>query len=370
MPARRDDKKSLKIVEEDSSDEEDVLRLKGGSAEAERVARIQKAPEPEQATRIGGLAPEVDRRSQEPDIDVIIDSPDTAPDPETFWSKDGRAKPAPYGWFVLILLIVGLAVVASTMLGPEEAVSETDIAREASVEKIEENQVADAEAREVVEAAEETLAKYLAVGSVEELLPLVRQRERVEPLIRDWYSRHPFQPQTFERLTRFSSVNIARHSFWQTVSMVEEGGTAIVLLEELPDAKILVDWETSVRYQPMDWEAFVQDRPEVERLEFRVLAEPDLAGLYAHEFSNEDLWRGFVLSTRDSPEYLIGYASRGTPLEKNLIEAYRRNGWKPVALVLSLSRPAGTQSPRGVVIEDLISPHWVIAERRSERSEK
>ncbi len=99
LKGEKEQKAELRVIEEETHSEE-VLRL--GGEKVEKVARIVVAPPVELPMRLPTEEPDADRRSHEPDIDVIIDDAKDSEDLEDGW-REGKGKaPVPYGWFVLI----------------------------------------------------------------------------------------------------------------------------------------------------------------------------------------------------------------------------------------------------------------------------
>lgn len=355
------------MVEEEDSPSEEVLRLEeqGEGATAKPVDRLPVAPPPEVATRLDFDEVDDERRSHEPDIDVIIEGREKSADPEEEWTATRR--PVPYGWFVLIALVVGAALVVSTMVGRPDGPSESEVVREAAVERGQADEEAEREARALVEEVESTIAGFLAADEVDDLLPHVRHVDRVRPLIEGWYERREMTPRAFDRLVVFEPINFGMSSFWKAVVTVETAGgqreeMEPMLLEQFEDGSVKVDWETAVCHQPMPWEEYVRQLPEGSSMDFRVVLEPDLAGFYSHEFQDEEVWRVFQLSAFGSDDFVFGYLRRGSELEREIYELFLENQQGPLSLLLRLSRPEGARSPRGVEIEEVISPQWLIIE--------
>ena len=354
------DKKKLRVVDEDGLTEE-VLRLGAKGKAPEAVERVQVPRVPEIAPRlekVGGLE-DFDRRSIEPDIDSIIglgDGDGAAGEME--WMSAREKKPVPYGWFVLIfLLVAGLAGTSALMiLGSDDETGE--VAREAAVERLEADEADEAEAEALVESIEECLRRYIAADSIDDMLPLVRDSERVKPLMEDWFARHPITPRVFGGLGVFQPLDIEGRLFWLITCQVKGDESETVLMEQTEDGGVFVDWETQVCYQPMSWDDYLEKRPEVESLDFRVYLQPDWGGFYSHEFSEEERWSVYRLTTKGSEEYLFGYIPKGSALDELVMKLSKANRGYPVALHLRLRIPEGTQSPRGVVIEEIVSERW------------
>jgi hypothetical protein len=354
------DKKRLRVVDEDVETEE-VLRLgdkgKGGAP----VERVPLPRVPEVAPRLekaGGLE-DFDRRSLEPDIDSIMppgESGNFGGDME--WMTSEEKKPVPYGWFILIFLLLGGLLATSAILILRSDSSDVEVAKQAAVERVEENKEDEAEAEALVEAIEDNLTRYIGAESVEDLIPLVRDPERVGRLMEDWYRRHPIRARKFDGLGVFQPLDLEGRLFWLITCLVKGDKSETILMEQTEDGRVFVDWETQVCYQPMAWNDYVGKRPEGESIDFRVYLQVDWGGFYSHEFSDEERWRVYRLWTRDSEEYLFGYVPRGSELEARLNKLCEANRGSPVALLLRLRIPEGSTSPRGVLIEEIISERW------------
>jgi len=118
-----------------------------------------------------------------------------------------------------------------------------------------------------------------------------------------------------------------------------------------------VDWETLVCYQPMKWDDFAAQRPTGTSLDFRVYVERD--SFYSHEFADEKLWTCFRLTALDNEEALFGYARSGSEEAQAMLRMINENDGRKASLILRLIIPEGVRSPRGVVIESLLSARWI-----------
>ncbi|MEM1083463.1 MAG: hypothetical protein AAGI48_05030 [Verrucomicrobiota bacterium] len=358
----QDPEKKLRVLEEE--DTEEVLRLGGLKKKPEVVEKVVVPRKPEEAARLESLVnlDDLDRRSIEPDIDTIIDG-ESEPvyDGEQEWAPK-EDRPVPYGWFVLVFLFIAALVTTALIQIQRSADGEGEVARQVAVERLEEDERADAEAYALVEAVEEILRKYLTTSSHSELLPLVRDPERVRPLMEEWYARNPKKSREFDGLGVFQPLDINGRLFWLATCMVKDAEHETVLIEQTQDGKVLIDWESQVCYQPMAWERYVEKRPAGGELDFRIYLQPDLQGFYSHEFSDEEKWNVYRLTAKDSEEYLFGYVLRGSELDELLLRLVRENQGYPASLYLRLGIPEGTTSPRGVLIKELLSERWALVD--------
>lgn len=352
----------LRVVEEESSATEEVLRLDGGNVVP--VGRLKLPPVPEKADKLSADKPEFNRRTHEPGVDELIEDFVEQVDPEEQWKEVDRRKAVPYGWFVLILVFIMAAVAGGLWWGGvgEEEVQEV---REEVRQRVEVDVMAEQEAIAFVETIEAGLRDYTIAHDVDSLMRHVRDVERVGPLMVDWYSRHEPGTPDFVRMGGMAPVMLGGHEFWQVVYENEAGKSRKVLMA-IEDGVAKVDWETDVCYQPLEWDEYVKRLPEGAALDFRVQYVPDMMAFYSHEFQNENLWHAYQLGAMGSDEYLIGYVRRGGELDGRLTRLFESNAGNPVSAVLRLRRPSGTKSPRGVVIEEMISENWVIIREEEE----
>lgn len=341
----------------DEGQTEEVLRLHEKGTEV--VERIQVPPSPEEAERLeqNKLDEEARRRSVEPDIDEILEKKKLEDDE---WM--GGRKPVPYAWFLLIFLgIAALSITSLVMIGRSKSGAAAEAVR-AAAEIVEADKQEDRKAAALVEKIEESLTAYLAAESVEEMLPLVREPDRVRPLMDEWYASHPIKARQFEGLGVFQPFTLEGRLFWLITCLVEGEKSETLLVEQTQDGRVLVDWETHVCYQPIPWDDFVVRRPEGKAMDFRIYLQPDPGGFHSHEFRDEDEWVVYRLMAKGSDEYLFGYVPRGSELAGRIDEQVKANRGTPAALYLRLLRPEGTRSPRGVLITEVLSNRWALVE--------
>jgi len=357
MKDQKKKKPGVKVVEED---DDAVVRI----GDEEQPVLLDGVPKRDRADvdprRLDlETKPTYEVRSEEPTADKILDMEELeAPDEAMEKKWGGEAKGwmvIPWGWFVLVALgCGGLAVWSLQQI--RENQPEAIKAAQAKVAEIElKEQMRQAEAKKLYERLEARVQAYLAADSIPELLKHVREPERVEPLMKKWYAKHPLKAVGFEKFYAFRPVTLERRPFW-TINAKTADGPRSLLVEQTGDDDGRIDWETDVCYQPTDWESFVTGRPEG-KFDFRVRAKRDL--FYAHEFADDKRYRCLRLTTRGSDEYLFGYVLRGSEAERLIFQAAGRFR-KPVSVILRLGFLPGSRSERSVMIYEVTSKHWCL----------
>jgi len=139
--------------------------------------------------------------------------------------------------------------------------------------------------------------------------------------------------------------------------MLASGELRSLLIETDGMGEPRLDWETFVCHQPMPWDEFARNRPQDKPMDFRVYVEAD--HFFSHEFSDSNQWLSFRLTALDADETLFGYLRTDHEDVQRMLACLRYNQGRKTSLILRLNVPHGLQSPRGVVIEKLMSPRWI-----------
>lgn len=294
----------------------------------------------------------------EPDLAAMMAKPEEtlSNSPEEEWTvRETPRKPAPWGWFVLagMAAAVGVVWALSSLRSADEAAT---LERAAASAMIRTNEEDYRTAEAMVDRLQAALAAYCEAATVDALSAIVRHPRRVRPLMESYYETNEITSAPLERILRLEPTILeGRTNFW--VARLQTGGRTLNLLLESDDDEVRVDWETAVCHQPMDWDRFVTERP-VGSEEFRVFLAPDR--LYSHEFVNASQWLCFRLTALNSPEFVYGYARKESETGRRLAEITQRRSDRESTLLLRLTVPEGLNSPRGVVIERIVSPFWII----------
>lgn len=205
-------------------------------------------------------------------------------------------------------------------------------------------------------ADSEALAlKFLNATAVDQLLPLVRNPELVEPKMRKFYQEGNLKAEGISQfntkefppsLNGFRSVSIVTGDFEQK---------SMVFTDTVGEMK--VDWESWVGWSEMSWKEFVTAKP-LEAKTFRVIL--STVNYYNFDFKDEDRWQSYRLEFPDHEHSIYGYVERFSDLAKAIAS---NEDEKETALMLSL-KFLPNESTDQVVIERLVNTGWLEHEEK------
>lgn len=362
--ARKDKAVKLKVVEDSNSESDAAIRLDGpdgrGGLRGPQVARAEPGKEPDEVSRRLDLPDrdEVELRTHQPGIEALMDGGVVVQESlEEHWADAAtQRRPIPWGWFALIgLVICGTMVWSLTRIkGADKQIFQARAdAESAMVNQVQEEM----EARQLIERIESVIRGFFSATSVDQLVPLVRQPERVVPLMRRYYEGKPVAAAGLDQIKKLRGVTLEnRADFWMASVALGDGTSKSMVLEVGPDGVPHVDWESMVCYQPMPWDDYVSQRPAGSVLDFRVYVEKD--DFYSHEFVDEKKWVSFRLTALKSIRPLFGYVRAESDMAAQLQREIDAGGGK-VSMILRLDLPEGLESPAGVVIEKILSSRWI-----------
>lgn len=351
----------LRVIDEAEEAQEEVTRLeKRASPEVVSSRKVEVRKERE---FLNTMAATVSDGSVSPD------------DHEEKWIREAaaaKARAVPIGWFILLILIFGGVLLWSAVQmwlsgeHPKTGGADSDLLTENQDAlgsqflnpQSEAEQKKEAEERYLI--MEHTLRDYMAADTLEKKSKYVRHPERVRPLMEDYYSRNEMITRDFEGVSEYHIVSLENHPFIALrAELAGEKGIAVLLEEEKEAFKI--DWESEVSYQPMSPETFREKRPDGAAT-FRFYVRPD--HFYAYEFQDEQKWRCYKLTLRDSEEHFFGYVERGSLIDEEMEKATRNEksaATRKSPLILKVSYPPAGRSDRLLKIEEIISIRWAYA---------
>lgn len=329
-----------------------------GASDEQEVVKLATTPEAAQRLVVP-VRDEVEMRSNEPDIESIIDAERASlQGAEATWGQAAEEKrPLPWGWFALI----GLALVGISGWALKHIIftqDQVEIIHMEAETLLDTEQSSYESARVLIDSIESSLFAYFSASNIDEKASVVRHPERVLPLMRDHYSRHPFLRHSDPVIETLRPLTLGIHgNFWLANMQLPDGTKQNLIVQTNDEEKPLIDWETAVNYQPMAWDEYVQTRPKGTSMDFRVYLTPD--NLYSHEFRDSEAWDCYMLTAHNSEEILFGYVRSDSPSAELFRTWFERHPNQRAPMILRLTLPENITSPSGVVIEHALSVRWI-----------
>ncbi len=187
----------------------------------------------------------------------------------------------------------------------------------------------------------------------------VRRQDKVKPLMEKWYVTHPDGSLACEEPDDIKKSLVGNSYFvFLAVRMGPEKVLRYFTVEHIPPrapnmrSQYLVDWETSVGYQPMELRDFMTKQPQ-DPLTFRVLCKPE--HYYNYGFENAEAWMSFELSYPGDLDFVLhGYVPKESPLADEL----QRQMMLEANIMLQIRYPADPISREQVIIDKIAHPSW------------
>lgn len=264
---------------------------------------------------------------------------------------------------LLLLVIVGGVLWAAIELRHGDEVAEA--ADQQLVERTEEKKVDQLEAEEMVRKIDQVCRAYLSADSIEEKLRYVNHPEKVEPMMRDYYSRRELEVRNLKEASVVMTTDAQRIIFWVVACEMEKGGSKNLVIRQEDGDDFSVLWELDVIYQPMDPSEFVESR-HAEVVNFRLVVEPKAkSGFYGYEFADYRKYRCFQLRFPNEDRFLWGYTEIGGEADRALVAAYQSDREKQASengtpFTLGIRFPEDSQSAKCVHIERVLDDDWKI----------
>jgi len=288
-------------------------------------------------------------------------------DPEEQWRKAQSSQSTrriPIGW----LILSGLIALALGFTVFQQISTKGDDITNKQLEKARLLVEAEAKARDedqkLYRKIHDTVNSFWAASSLDELLPHCRRAEEIKSKAENYYNEYGFTPRTLERISSIRPIALNGSQSQQVpfiiIQALVDGKTENILLEQIDDENILVDWESTVAYQPIPWDRYRKEKP-TDPLEFRVHMVLDHH--YTYEFNDEDLYQCFHLSTRESEQPLYGYLKRDHPRAAGIIKAFSsKTPLSREPAIITLRFIENGEARDSVLIEDFHQFGWTVFE--------
>jgi len=193
--------------------------------------------------------------------------------------------------------------------------------------------------------------KFLEATRVDDLLPLVRNREVVESRIRKF---HPDGKISAAGLSQFNTGGSGEvRGLIVSYSLITRDQDERVMAFVDGPQGLKVDWESWVGWSEISWKEFLASKPTSSRV-FRVRLAP--VDYYNFDFKDDLKWQSYRLESPDHESSVYGYVEKGSELDKQIHPA---SDVQSVLLMLALKFPEGGLSSNQVLIERLVADGWV-----------
>lgn len=198
------------------------------------------------------------------------------------------------------------------------------------------------------------IEKFAAAPDIESLAPLIREPERVMPLIRKWYTEgRVWEPFSFRRQTDIGHYTLFRRYVVVPV-LTSDYLRFPIALERTPEG-FRVDWESFAGYGEMTWPQFRRERPR-QPVEMRAIVSPD--SYYNRDFPSREEHQCFRLTDKDNTETLFGYAPANGPVTLAILSAL--SGAPQMHMVLRVRYPENSTDEKQIEILELIQNGWIL----------
>ena len=206
----------------------------------------------------------------------------------------------------------------------------------------------------LVSDAEALARKFLLATRVEEILPLIRNPERLESRIRQYYPDGKIAALGLSQFNTSGSPSKQGMIYSFSITTRDQEEKAIAFIDGPQGLKI--DWESWVGWSEMPWQDFLSKKPITSQV-FRVTLA--VIEYYNFDFKDEVKWQSYRLESPDQGFSIYGYVEKGSLLDKQIQPT---GDAKVVPLMVSLKFPEHSRSSNQVMIERLVCEGWVESE--------
>jgi hypothetical protein len=208
---------------------------------------------------------------------------------------------------------------------------------------------------EFLSLAQPLAEAFLSATTLEELLPLIRDGERMKPKL---IAHHPDGKINAPGLSRFNpSGHVSYKDSFAAVSILTPDFESKQLAFVDGADGLKIDWESWVGWSEMPWQNLSESRPTRPVL---IRAMMKSVNYYNFNFADESKWRSYRLVSPDGEHMLYGYAERNSLLDQRL---QPREQSTSVAVTVKIRFPDEGDTRNQVMIDDYITDGWIIPDQ-------
>lgn len=208
---------------------------------------------------------------------------------------------------------------------------------------------------EFLALAQPVAEAFLAATSAEQILPLVRDPERVKAHILAHYPEGKIEPTGLSKFNASGRVSY-KDTFAAVAVLTPDFERKQLAFVDGADG-LKIDWESWVGWSEVPWDKLIESRPTRPVLVRATLRWIDY---FNFGFSDESKWRSYRLVSPDGEHTLYGYAERNSLLDQRLRPGDQSAS---VAVTLKIRFPEDGETRNQVVIDEYLADGWVIPDK-------
>lgn len=206
---------------------------------------------------------------------------------------------------------------------------------------------------ESTELCTQAVTLFLEASTIDDMLPLIHDRERLEPLIRRYYKKNSYKKRGFKEILIKQGSRISGNFYTFRVVTSDYKTDSIVCVDQGNDT-FLVDWESWIGYGDLTQAELRKQKP-TRPTAIRALVKK--TNYYNFQFSDDSQWQAYQISTKDSDDILYGYVLSSSAAHLELASFVSEK--KVTALQLKIRYPKANKRASQVIIDSVISNGWV-----------
>lgn len=317
-------------------------------------------------------APEVPKRGQRKKKQTQAEQPDWEASAGTWRSNRNKGRRATLqiaawaGSMAAIVLVIGLIM---KLTGEEQAgkgeitppvqdqfddlIGQALLVPDEELEdQVELPKVMKRSENEFLAAAEPMAKTFLEATQLSEILPVIHDRKRVEPLMRKYYPTGKIEPTGLSKFN--TSGQVSYKDSFAAVSLLTPDYERKQLAYIDGEDGLKIDWESWVGWSEVPWDELKEKKPAKPVL-IRTMAK--WVDYYNFGFADENAWRSYRLVSPDGETTLYGYVERNSLLDQRLRPG---EAGSTVAVTLKIHFRKDEQAPNQVVIDEYVADGWVV----------
>jgi hypothetical protein len=209
---------------------------------------------------------------------------------------------------------------------------------------------------EFLSLAKPNAEKFLAATRVDQILPLVRDSEKMRAKIYTYYPNGKIQATAISKFNVSGQVSYKDSFAAVSILTTDFEGVQLAFFDGKDGLKI--DWESWVGWSEMPWEQIIETKPQRPIL---IRAKLKTVDYYNFGFADDSKWRAYRLSSPDGAHTLYGYIERNSLLDQRLRPPEKSAS---SAVTLKIRFPEGKEQRNQVVIHDMVADGWVLPETK------